>query len=62
LPWCENGFPLEGLEQDLDTFLEHLAVGVLVEERRAEGFDLAGMVAAPAAEDDPPAGQDVGIE
>jgi len=28
---CENGLPLEGLEQDLDTFLEHLAVGILVD-------------------------------
>jgi hypothetical protein len=33
----------------------------LVEERRAEGLDFAGVVAAPDAEDDPPAGQDVAI-
>jgi hypothetical protein len=51
---------LEGLEQDLDTLLEHLAIGVLVEQRRAEGFDLAGVVTAPDAKDDAPAGQDVG--
>src|SRR5205814_7700889 len=52
--------PLECLEQNLDPLLEHLAVGVLVEERRTKGLDLAGVVAAPDAEDDPPAGQDVG--
>jgi hypothetical protein len=51
LPWCENGLPFEGLEQDLAAFLEHLAVGLLVEQRRAKGFDLAGVVAAPNAED-----------
>ena len=46
---------LERLEQDLDALLEHLAVGILVDERRAEGLDLTGVVAAPDAEDDPPA-------
>jgi hypothetical protein len=51
---------LEGLEQDFDPLLEHLAVGVLVQQRRAEGLDLPGVVAAPDAEDDTPAGQDVG--
>jgi hypothetical protein len=50
----------ECLEQDLDTLLKDLAVGVLVEERRAEGLDLAGVVAAPDAEDDRAAGQDIG--
>jgi hypothetical protein len=40
--------------------LEHLAVGVLVDQWIAEGLDLAGMIAAPDTEDDPPAGQDVG--
>src|SRR6516165_4070723 len=30
---------LEGLEQDLDALLEHLAVGVLDDERGAEGPD-----------------------
>jgi hypothetical protein len=50
----------EGLEQDFDALLEHLAVGILVDEWRAEGLDLAGVVAAPDTEDDPPAGQDVG--
>src|SRR5712672_2794484 len=52
--------PLEGLEQDLDALLEHLAVGVLVEQRRPEGLDLAGVVAAPDSEDHPAAGKDVG--
>jgi hypothetical protein len=35
-------------------------LGILVEERRAETLDLAGVVAAPDAKDDPSAGQDVG--
>jgi hypothetical protein len=53
-------FALERLEQDLDALLENLAVGILVEQRVAESLDFAGVVAAPDAEDDPPAGQDVG--
>jgi hypothetical protein len=35
------------LKQDLDALVEHLAVGVLVEQRRAESLDLARVVAAP---------------
>ena len=38
---------LERLEHHLDAFLEHLAVGVLVDQRRVEGFDFTGVVAAP---------------
>jgi hypothetical protein len=60
LALVREGLALEGLKQDLDTLLEHLAVGVLVNERRAEGLDLADVVAAPGAKDHPPAGQDVG--
>src|SRR5438132_6162977 len=37
---------LEGLEDDVDTLLEHLAVGVLVGQRRPEALDLAGVIAA----------------
>jgi hypothetical protein len=33
---------LECLEQDLDALLEYLAVGILVDERRAEGLDFTG--------------------
>jgi len=51
---------LEGLEQDLHTFLEHLAVGVLVEQWRTKGLDLARVIAAADAKDHPPAGEDVG--
>ena len=50
---------VERLEDDLDLLLEQLAVGVLVEHRRAERLDLAGVVAAPDAEDDPAVGQQV---
>ena len=51
---------VERLENDLDSFLEHFAVGVLVEHRAAEAFDFAGVIAAPDAEHGAPAGQDVG--
>ena len=55
-----EGALVERLEDDLDLLLEELAVGVLVEHRRPERLDLAGVVAAPDAEDDPAAGQPVG--
>ena len=51
---------VERLEDDVDLLFEELAVGRLIEQRRAEGFDLAGVIAPPDAEDDPAAGQDVG--
>ena len=51
---------VEGLEDDLDLLLEQLAVGGLVDQRRAERLDLAGVVAAADAEGDAPAGEDVG--
>ena len=50
---------VERLEDDVDLLLEELAVGVLVEHRRAERLDLAGVVAPPDAEDDAAAGQPV---
>ena len=53
-------FLVKRLENDLDLLLEQLATGFLVQHRRAEGLDLAGMVAAADAEDRPAAGQDVG--
>ena len=51
---------VEGLEDDFHAFLEHLAIGVLVEHRAAEAFDLAGVIAAPDAEHGAAAGQDIG--
>ena len=51
---------VERLEDDLDLLLEQRAVGVLVLHRGAEHLDLAGVVAAPDAEDHPPFGEDVG--
>ena len=59
LALVREGPLVERLEDDLDLLLEELAVGVLVEHRRAERLDLAGVVAAPDAEDDPAAGQPV---
>src|SRR5262249_30801329 len=41
---------VERLEDDVDLLLEELAIGRLVEERSAEGVDLAGMVPTPDAE------------
>jgi hypothetical protein len=37
----------ERLEENVDALLEHLAVGVLVHQRRAEGFDFAGVIVTP---------------
>ncbi len=51
---------VERLEDDLNPLLEHLAVGLAVEHRGAEGLDLAGVIAAPDAEHGAAAGQDVG--
>ena len=51
---------VERLEDDVDLFFEEFAIGRLVEQRRAEGLDLAGMVAAPDAKGDASAAQDVG--
>src|SRR5258705_232020 len=55
----DRGVP-ERLEDDLDLLLEQLAVGRLVEQRRAEGVDLPRVVAAPDAEAHPAAGEHVG--
>ena len=60
MPLCEKRLVVEGLHDDLDLLLEQLAVGVGVEHRRAEGLDLAGVVAAADAEDGAALGQDVG--
>jgi hypothetical protein len=60
LAFVRERLALDGLEEDLDTLLEHLTVGGLVEQRRTKGLDLAGVIAAPDAKDHPPAGQDVG--
>ena len=47
------------LQHDLDLLLEQLAVGRVVEQRSAQGLHLAGHVAAPDAEAQPAAGEDV---
>ena len=51
---------VEGLHHDLHLFLEHLPVGVLVQQGRAEGLNLAGVIPASHAEDHPSVGEDVG--
>src|SRR5204863_5100973 len=51
---------VERLEYDLDLLFEDLAVGVLVDERPAEGFDLAGVIAAADSEHGAAFRQDVG--
>ena len=55
-----EGFLVEGLQHQLHAFLEHLPVFLGVEQRAAEGFHLAGVIAAADAHDHPPAGDDVG--
>ena len=49
LAFVRGGLAREGLEQDLDAFLEHLAVGVRVDEWRAEGLDLPQIRSLPAS-------------
>ena len=51
---------VERLEDDLDLLLEQLPVRVLVHHDAAQGFDFAGVVAAPDPEGHPAAGEDVG--
>ena len=51
---------VKGLEDNLNLLLEQVAVSRLVQQRRPEGFHLAGMVAPAHAEDDPTLGEDVG--
>ena len=55
-----EGLLVQRLPEDLHLLLEQLAVGGRVQERRAEGLDLARVVAAAHAHDDPAAGDDVG--
>ena len=52
-------FLVEAFEQELKLFLEILAVGVGVEQRRPEGLDLAGVIAATDPHDDAAVGHDV---
>ena len=54
------GFLIERLEDDFHLFQEQFPVGVVVDDGGAEGFHLAGVVAAADAENHPPAGEDVG--
>src|SRR5437879_65667 len=51
---------LERLENDVDTLLEQLAVGILVGQRRPEALELAGVIAARHPEDHAATAQDVG--
>jgi hypothetical protein len=55
-----KGILVEALEQKLELLLEQRAVGLGVEQRRAEGLDLARMIAAADPHDDAPVGHDVG--
>ena len=55
-----EGVLVEALEQQLELLLEQLAVGLGIGERRAEGFHLAGVIAAADPHDDAPVGHDVG--
>jgi hypothetical protein len=50
LALVREGFVVERLEEDLDLLLEQFAVGILVDDRRAEGLDFAGVIAAADTE------------
>src|SRR5262249_49651444 len=55
-----EGLFIEAFEKELKSFLEVFAVGLGIEERRAERLDLARMISAAHAHDDAPVGDDVG--
>ena len=55
-PFMGERLVVERLEDDLHRFFELLPVGVLVRQGRTKGLHLAGMVAAPDAEDHPSLG------
>ena len=55
-----EGFLVERLEDDIDLFLEQFAVGFLVHQWGAEGFDFPRVVTAGDAEHDAAMRQDVG--
>ncbi len=48
------------LEHDVDLFLKHVAIFVLVHHHTAEGLHFSGVIAAPDPEDDAAIGEDVG--
>ena len=50
---------IERFEDQLYLLLKQVTVGCLVQQRRAEGLNLAGVVAATNAKDNPAFGQDV---
>ena len=55
-----EGLLVEGHQDGLDLLLEEVPVGLGVQQRRAEGLDLSGLVAAPHAKGNPSPGEDVG--
>ena len=55
-----EGVLVEALEQELELLLEQFAIGLGVEQRRAERFHLAGVIAAADTHDNAPVGHDVG--
>ena len=59
LAFVGEALAVERLEDDVDLLLEQLAVGRLIEQRRAEGLHLARVIAAAHAEYDAAAAQDV---
>src|SRR6266851_5331898 len=50
---------VEAFEEQLELLLEIGAIGFGIEQRRAEGLDLTGVIAAADAHDDAPVGNDV---
>src|SRR5207248_5239068 len=59
LALMREALAVERFEQDLDLLLEEFAVGVLVADRRAEGLDLAAVIAAADAEHGAALGQQI---
>src|ERR1700722_16309066 len=51
---------IEGLEDDIDLFLEQLAVRVLIDQRRAKSLDFPRVITASDPEHDAAFGQNIG--
>jgi hypothetical protein len=59
LALVRKAFVVESFHDDLDLFFEQFAIGFLVQDRRAEGLDLAAVITAADAEHGAPLGQDI---
>ena len=60
MPLCRKDSSLKHFQQQLQSFLEDLAVGIGIEQWCGKSLDLAGVIAAPDAHDHAAIGDDIG--